>query len=743
VCLSAQQPEKITSLKALHAISNATAARSIPVSFEGSVTYYEKGNVDLFVQDGDAAIYVEAAPDLTVRTGDRVLVEGITRASFRPEILGKTVTVLRHGQPPAPVEAQFSQMIRGDLDCRRATVRGVVRAANVISDGSGKSVLLDMVMPGGPLQAQVADRDITTDRLPLLDSTIEITGAVAGKFDRKNQMTGILLEVPSMADLRILEPARYSPAQLPTRAFDEILHTVRIDDQSARVRVQGTITYYQPGAGLVLQDGSNALWADTRSEEPHRVGDHAFVSGFADVRNGAVVLTKATIESTRPDAPMSVARLDAAQLVAGAHAFELVSVEGQLVMRVREAAQDQYVIASQGHVFSAIYRHPERGLNLPVSPLRDVRLGSRVRITGICVLDRGDQFRGPAAFHMLLRSSEDIAVLAGPSLISVRNLGILLVILLVVVFAMIGTAFLLERKLRTQTAATAATVERWRTRVIDGINKAIPLRETLTQITELLTFKLQSDYCWVEVDLEGTFGECPGVSERSALDLIEQPIPSHSGGALGKVCAAFRTQHGKRRAGPEDFQNAVRLAALAIETGGRYSDLVRRSEFDALTNARNRFAFERALDLAVERGAGSGGKFGVIFVDLDKFKQVNDKFGHHIGDRYLQETVARLSHHLRAKDILARIGGDEFAVLITHLSGAAEVYEIGTRLQSCFDSPFSLEEAEIRGTASVGCAVYPDDETTAAALLQCADGRMYKQKKTGDGRIIHSPRSAV
>src|SRR6266702_2276381 len=91
--LRAEQP--LTSVSAIHAISNETAARSIPVAFEGIVTYYETGNIDLFVQDGDTAIYVETTADLQLRAGDRVMVEGITRASFRPEILAKRVTYLR------------------------------------------------------------------------------------------------------------------------------------------------------------------------------------------------------------------------------------------------------------------------------------------------------------------------------------------------------------------------------------------------------------------------------------------------------------------------------------------------------------------------------------------------------------------------------------------------------------------------------------------------------------------------
>jgi len=737
--LHAQQQKPLTSLPDLHAISNAAASRSIPVAFEGTVTYYEKGNVDLFVQDRGAAIYVETTPDLQLIAGDRVLVEGITRASFRPEIQAQRVLFLHHGALPPPADATFPQLIRAEFDCRRARIRAVVDAANIVADGARNSVLLELMMPGGPIQAQIANGGTAADLPPLLDSTIDITGAIAGRFDSKMQMTGVLLEVPSFSDLHMVKPAPHAPRQIPPRRFDEILQNFQVDDQTERVRVQGTITYYQPGAAMVLQDGPQALWVDTRSEEPHKIGDRVFVSGFPDVRNGAVVLTRAEIESTGSAVPLNVADLGSTELATGIHAFDLVSVEGQLIMRVREAAQDQYVITSQGRVFSAIYRHPERGMNLTPLPMRELPLGSRIRVTGICVLDRSDQFRGPAAFHLLLRSSDDIALLAGPSLISVRNLGIVLAILLIALFILIAKALLLERKLRRRDVTASAAVERWRNRVIDGINQAIPLRDTLLQITELLAFRLQVEFAWAEIELEGTFGNCPSAEQRSGLEVVELVIPAHSGAFLGKICIGFQKGTVQHRVGPDGLENAARLAALAIETGGKYSELVRRSELDPLTNAGNRFAFDRALDLAIENEKLSGGRFALIYIDLDGFKQVNDQFGHRLGDAFLQETVTRLAAQLRSNDLLARIGGDEFAVLLTKLDRSDEVAEIADRLQTCFDAPYRLGSLIVPASASMGCAVYPEDATTHSALLECADARMYeaKRRKRRDLQKIH------
>jgi len=727
--VNAQQAHPVSSLSAVAAISNAEAAAGSPVAFEGTVTYYRRGNVDLFVQDGNAAIYVETSDDLDLDTGDRVLVEGNIRPSFHPEVKSRRVTFLRHEKPPVPIEANFQRLIRAELDCKRVTVRAIVRGANFVTDGDAKIVVLDLLMPGGHIEAQIASGGPSNIN-DLLDTEVQLTGVAAGKFDSKSQMIGVLLEAPSYSDLQILKPPNFSLSASPVRQLDDILPSYYVEDKTQRVRVEGTITYFQRGAALVLQDGDKTLWVDTQTEYPHQIGEKATVSGFPDVRNGSVVLTRAEIEKSAFASPAVPKQLSPPQLTRGMHAYELVSVDGQLVMQVREAAQDEYVLLSEGHLFSAIYRHPERNLNLPPPAMKAVRLGSRVRVTGICVLDRNEQFDGTVAFHILLRSPEEVTTLASPSVISIRNLVIVLGLVLIATFIFVGRTLLLERRLRAETAAAALSVERWRNRVIEGVNNAIPLEETLLQITELLAFKLHLKHCWVEIEGAGAFGNRPTSEERRELHVVEHVIPSRSGGPLGKICAGTDSKSDSRTFGAEAVEYATHLAALAIETGGKYSDLVRRSEFDPLTSAYNRFAFERDLDIAINRANQSSSRFGLIYIDLDRFKQVNDQFGHRIGDRYLQEAARRIQHLLRPNDQLARLGGDEFVVLIAAVGAQNELDEIADRLHHSFDHPFSLEGCEFRGYVSIGVSMFPIDGTTRERLLECADTRMYAAKRS-------------
>jgi len=158
-----------------------------------------------------------------------------------------------------------------------------------------------------------------------------------------------------------------------------------------------------------------------------------------------------------------------------------------------------------------------------------------------------------------------------------------------------------------------------------------------------------------------------------------------------------------------------------------------RSEFDLLTDIHNRFSLDKRLDELVEEARHRAGIFGLIYIDLDKFKQVNDLYGHQIGDLYLQEVALRMKRQLRGMDMLARLGGDEFAVLLPQVRNRARVEEIAQRLERSFEEPFAIEGQVLQGSASVGIALYPEDGATKDDLLNTADAAMYTIKNTKHG----------
>ncbi|HEV2471462.1 MAG TPA: GGDEF domain-containing protein, partial [Chthonomonadales bacterium] len=270
--------------------------------------------------------------------------------------------------------------------------------------------------------------------------------------------------------------------------------------------------------------------------------------------------------------------------------------------------------------------------------------------------------------------------------------------------------------------------EQWRSKILEDISGTEPLGEVVEHITEMVSFILNGAPCWCDV-VEGPRLGHPAENMED-LRILSRDVPSHSGVILGTLFVAVDKPKGDDKEEMDALIAGVSLATLAIETRKLYSDLVHRSEFDLLTDMHNRFSLDRYLEEHLERAREKATIFGLVYVDLDDFKLVNDMYGHHVGDLYLQEVSLRMKRQLRNGDMLARLGGDEFAALISVLRNRADLEEIAQRLERCFDAPFSVEGYLLRGSASVGFSLYPADGTSSDSLLTAADAAMYVAKHT-------------
>jgi len=729
-------PAPLTTLRAVQSITNEQASQAPPVAFEATVTYFRDYEKTMFVQDGDSAIYVYLTTQVKLVPGDRVLIRGTMQPSFRPFVLSNDATLLRHGAPLKPAPATFDELIRAQSDCMLVTVTGVVRSADLALSSKRQTTILSILIDGGYANAVIDSNDANALK-DLLDAKVEITGVASGRFDGKMQKTGILLHVSSLADMKILKRSSANPWFLPATPMGSILANLHVKDLTQRARVHGTITYYQPGYAAVLQSGSKSLWITTQTIAPLRIGDEADATGFPNVYNGFLTLANAEIHDSQVYAPISPQPATRQELTASKHAFDLVSVEGQVVTAIRQPSQDEYALVADGYMFSAIYRHPE--ITGTLSPIAQIPAGSRVRITGICILDSSNPFNRDVPFNILLRSPDDITLIAAPSWLSIGNLMRLIGLLLLVVAAVAAWGWTLNRKVRRQTADISARIEseatqerkmtqleKRRSRILEDINGTRPLAEILEQITEMVCFGLDGAPCWCEVTHGARLGNHPPAIDN--LRIVREQIPARSGPPLGTLFAGFGPATPPTALENEALALGARLATLAIETRRVYADLRHRSDFDLLTDISNRFTLDKHLDALIEGARHKASIFGLIYIDLDKFKVVNDTYGHHIGDLYLQKVALRMKHQLRSADLLARLGGDEFAALVPTARSRAEVEEVALRLERCMDEPFHIGEFVLRGSASVGIAVYPDDGASKDMLLSFADTAMYASK---------------
>lgn len=739
------EQDGLTTLSAIASISNSEAQHHMQVAFEATVTYYGLHRV-LFVQDGESGIYVAAPDDLNLVPGDRILVRGEMRPSFRPYVVSHEIKLLGHGLLPKPVHATFDQMVRSETDSRLVTIRAKVRAVDRELDPRYLRTLstLHLLMDGESLDA-LTDKDEANTLGRLLGAEVEVTGVSSGVFDNKMQLTGVLIHFQSPSDVKVLKLAQVDPWSIPLTQMDRVIISRRIDDESDRVRVRGTVTYYDPGQSVVLQDGQKSIRVLLGSTPDLRVGDLADAIGFPDLRNGFLTLTQGEVRDERIQSPVTPVLSSWRDLAIGGndgigHIFDLVSIDGQVETEVRQATQDEYVIKSDGHLLSAILRHPGSTSRVAIAPMRWIPIGSRIRVTGICMQDDANPFNGEVPFNILMRSADDIEILKRPPWLDVAHLLDLIAALLVALVLLGARGWFIEHRSRRRTIALALMEQR-RSRILEDVNSSRPLAEILEKITELVSFSLRGAPCWCEVEDCATSGNRPADLQSHSWQIFEQPVQSHSGTQLGTIFAALPAHAHRVSHARGALRQGAALASLAIETSRLHSDLVHRSEYDLLTDVPNRFNLERALDQMIAQANRSKGMFGLIYIDLNDFKQVNDRYGHLAGDTYLREAAERMKHQLRPGDVLARLGGDEFAVLVPDVRSRTAVQEVAARLEECFGPAFQVGEAMIAGTASIGFAVYPEDGITKDGLLTAADTSMYKVKsarhRTREQRLEH------
>ncbi|HEY8607765.1 MAG TPA: EAL domain-containing protein [Noviherbaspirillum sp.] len=197
----------------------------------------------------------------------------------------------------------------------------------------------------------------------------------------------------------------------------------------------------------------------------------------------------------------------------------------------------------------------------------------------------------------------------------------------------------------------------------------------------------------------------------------EEYIVSVSGRALLDATGALQGYRGVAREITEKRLAQQRIEHLATH--------------DILTGLPNRLMFTQLLDMAARMSRRSGRKFALLFIDLDRFKLVNDTLGHEAGDALLKEIAHRFTETLRSSDIVARLGGDEFVVLVQELEGEAQATTVAEKLLAAAALPVVVAGQECRVSASIGIAVFPDDADDAGALLRNADSAMYLAKEEG------------
>ncbi|MBK6456079.1 MAG: EAL domain-containing protein [Gemmatimonadetes bacterium] len=194
--------------------------------------------------------------------------------------------------------------------------------------------------------------------------------------------------------------------------------------------------------------------------------------------------------------------------------------------------------------------------------------------------------------------------------------------------------------------------------------------------------------------------------------------------------------------GAQDYLVKGTLTSAMVQRTVRHARERKRAErrlmqlahYDQLTGLANRGTFQERVTQALTRARRRGNHFAVMYIDVDRFKTINDAFGHDVGDVLLEQVGRRLHRSVRDYDTVARMGGDEFAVLADDLASSSEAEDVARRIMHSLEPAIDLGGRTVQVTCSIGVALYPDAALSIAELVKCADRALYQAKRRGRNR---------
>ena len=202
----------------------------------------------------------------------------------------------------------------------------------------------------------------------------------------------------------------------------------------------------------------------------------------------------------------------------------------------------------------------------------------------------------------------------------------------------------------------------------------------------------------------------------------------------GMIVSLFSEDRADCQAQQKLLESWGRFASLAVERRGLYKQLSFRAQYDSLTSLLNRVSLYERLEVLTRAGACGGGPLAVIYLDLDCFKEINDTFGHGAGDKVLQHVSTQLMASVRRTDTVARIGGDEFVIVLPGVGDRSEAARIADVVLASLSQPVEVNGRELLVGASLGISVCPTDGADTDSLLKIADESMYRVKMTHRSR---------
>jgi diguanylate cyclase (GGDEF)-like protein/PAS domain S-box-containing protein len=499
------------------------------------------------------------------------------------------------------------------------------------------------------------------------------------------------------------------------------------------VKVVGTVTARFPQQGIYLTDDSGGLYAESQDGTPVKEGDQVEVIGFPATGSFSPVLKSASIRPTGKHFTPSITSVSGRAALKGTYDARLINIAGTLRAFRNHLDRRFLVIETDDHVtFEAMFT---RALASALS----LDEGSRVSLTGICAV-KADDNGNPSEFEVVLRSPEDVRVLSSPPWLNSQRAFIIMFGLGLAMCAVAAWVVILRRRVHRQTEI-----------ITKKLKNELALEERYRTIFERnLTGLYVAESSGRILDCNESCARMLGYGSRD--ELLKNPagaehvIQAFHENASDDSFTVGTEQSFEKPDGTRGWLLCSLRAMQQAEHGttafeGSLVDITQRklaeeqiqflAYFDSLTRLPNRTLVQDRLAQAVAVARRRREKIGVLYLDVDGFKVINDCLGHSVGDELLQQIAKRLHGCAREEDTVARLGGDEFLIALGPIDSPADAGLVAERIARELNPPFHLHGHSLTVTCSIGISIFPDHGEDVESLIKNADAAMYASKNMG------------
>jgi signal transduction histidine kinase len=408
------QTNELRTVAAIRGLTAEQTEQNLPVRLRGVVTFFDESLFSRFIQDETAGIYLQfpanVGPPLLV-PGQVVEVTGTgSPGEYAPVVVVDSVKIVGEMPLPKAKPVTYQQLASGVEDSQFVEITGIVRSVRPLENSLYHQV--EITTGGGRLL--IFAKELPVQRAEeLLDSTVRVRGVCSTQFNHQRQLFAIRLMVPRPDDLQIEIPATKDPFAIATRPIGSLLQFAPQSTYGHRVKVSGTLIYFDPGSAMFLQDGEHGVEIQTKEHEPLLIGDKVEVLGFISQGDYTPLLQDGVYRKISGGPPPAPTPVTPDEALTGNHDCQLIQVSARLLDRSLHGSEQYLLLQQSNFIFQA-------SLNLFAGHdnFAHIENGSCVKVTGVCRIEPGEWQAGDnwraKSFSIQMRSPEDVVVVLAP-----------------------------------------------------------------------------------------------------------------------------------------------------------------------------------------------------------------------------------------------------------------------------------------------------------------------------------------